>query len=90
MKEEAPTCPRCKVTMGYRARIAGEQGEGDRPCGLAMPEVREAEGGDGMSKEYTTIRITKESNEELKSMMKERETVGDVIERMLKRRRKKA
>jgi len=43
-----------------------------------------------MTKEYTTIRITKESNEELKSMMKERETVGDVIERMLKRRRKKA
>lgn len=39
-----------------------------------------------MNKEYTTIRITKEANEKLKSMRTNRETVGDVIERMLKRR----
>ena len=41
-----------------------------------------------MKEDYTTIRITKESNAELKSMIIGRETVGDVIERMLKRRRK--
>ena len=42
-----------------------------------------------MKEDYTTIRITKESNAELKSMITGRETVGDVIERMLKRRRNK-
>lgn len=41
-----------------------------------------------MKEDYTTIRITKEANEELKTMIKGRETVGDVVERMLKRRRK--
>jgi predicted CopG family antitoxin len=42
-----------------------------------------------MERKYTTIRITKEANEELKSMRQGRETAGDVIERMLRRRRKK-
>jgi len=38
MKEEAPICPRCNIKMGYRARIAGEQGRVIVPADWQCPK----------------------------------------------------